>query len=275
MASETLTPQYRPGLPVFFAAILFGLTLGVLSLEARAQTCGADAQSPIATDRPQVTNSSVVVPCGSLQLENGFQVTGTGGQRSLDFPETSVRFGISAKTELRFSVPNYLRNDASASGANGLGDVNLGLKQQLGPIRGFDLSLIPSVSLPTGANAISSHGYDPTVQLPWSRSLTKAWTVAGQFGVGWPTDAGRHTSSGQTSLYADRQLTSPWDAYLEYSGTFHQHGGPQHLIDFGTAFKPTPHQQLDIHCGVGLSSAAPDYSIGFGYSVRFQVTRSN
>ena len=275
MAPKSLPPQYRPRSLLSFVTILFGLILGALSLEARAQTCGANAQSPIATDRPQVTNSSVVVPCGSLQFENGFQITGDGGQRSLDFPETSVRFGIAGKTELRFSVPNYFRNDASASGANGVGDVSLGLKLQLGPIRGFDLSVIPSLSLPEGAKAISSHGYDPTVQLPWSRSLTKSWTVAGQFGVGWPTEAGRHIATGQTSLYADRQLTSPWDAYVEYSGTFPQHGGPQHLIDFGTAFKPTPHQQLDIHYGVGLSSATPDYSVGFGYSVRFQVIRSN
>ena len=275
MASETLTLQHRSGLPLFFVTILFGLIMGAPSLEARAQTCGANAQSPIATDRPQITNSSVVVPCGSLQFENGFQVTGTGGQRSLDFPETSVRFGISAKTELRFSAPNYLLNDASASGANGPGDVSLGFKQQLGPIRGFDVCIVPSFSLPTGTKSISSHGYDPTVQLPWSRSLTKAWTVAGQLGVGWPTEAGRHIASGQTSLYVDRQLTSPWDAYVEYSGTFPQQGGPQHLIDFGTAFKPTPHQQLDIHYGVGLSSATPDYSVGFGYSVRFQVIRSN
>jgi Putative MetA-pathway of phenol degradation len=147
----------------------------------------------------------------------------------------------------------------------------LGFKQQLGPIHGFDVSLIPSVSLPTGAHAISSHGYDPTVQLPWSRSLTKSWTVAGQFGVTWPTDLGRRNPAGQGSLYVDRQLTSPWDAYIEYSGTFPQRGGPQHLIDFGTAYKPTPHQQLDFHCGFGLSSATPDSSIGFGYSVRFKM----
>jgi len=38
-----------------------------------------------------------------------------------------------------------------------------------------------SVSLPTGANLISRHCYDPTVQVPWSHSLTKNWTVAGMF----------------------------------------------------------------------------------------------
>jgi hypothetical protein len=30
---------------------------------------------------------------------------------------------------------------------------------------------------------------------------------------------------------------------------------------------PTPNQQLDFHCGFGLSAAAPDHSVGFGYSV--------
>jgi hypothetical protein len=273
MASDPLTPHYHHGPSRFIAITLFFLISGAFALQARAQKCGANAQSPISTDRPQVTNSSLVVPCGSLQFENGFEVTGTGGQHSPDFPETSIRFGIAVKTELRISVPNYFQNDAAASGTDGFGDLSLGLKQQFGPIAGFDISLIPSLSLPIGANSISSHGYDPTVQLPWSRSLTKSWTVAGQFGVTWPTESGQRNVAGQISLYVDRQLTSPWDAYVEYSGAFPRHGGPAHQIDFGTAYKPTAHQQLDLHCGFGLSSAVSDYSVGFGYSVRFQVIR--
>jgi len=255
--------------------LLLSLAAGRFALQAKAQTCGAGAQNPIATDRPQITNSSIVVPCGSVQLENGVQETGNGGQRSYDLPETSVRFGIANKTELRLSAPNYFFNsDTGAGFASGLGDLSMGFKQQLGPIRGFDISLIPSLSLPTGANLISSHGYDPAVQLPWSRSLTKNWTAAGQFAVMWPTESARHNTTGQASLYFDRQLTQPWDAYVEYSGSFPQRGGPLHTIGFGTAYKPTPHQQLDLHCNFGLSAAVPDHSIGLGYSVRFQAIRS-
>jgi Putative MetA-pathway of phenol degradation len=262
-------------MPWSVLVLLLSVMAGTLALRAKAQTCGTNAQSPIATDRPQITNSSVVVPCGSLQFENGFQETGNGSQRSLDIPETSVRFGIAGKTELRFTAPDYFHNDDTASGfINGFGDLILGFKQQLGPIGGFDISLVPSVSLPTGANLISNHGYDPTVQLPWSRSLTKNWTAAGQFSLAWPTESTQRNLTGQSSLYFDRQLTPPWDAYVEYSGAFPQRGGPQHLIDFGAAYKPTPHQQLDLHCGFGLSAATPDYFIGFGYSVRFQVIRS-
>jgi hypothetical protein len=260
----------------FTCAFFLSVMAGTLALQAKAQTCGANAQSPIATDRPQITSSSVVVPCGSLQFENGFQETSNGGQRSFDFPETSVRFGIANKTELRFTVPNYVQNDDTATGfANGFGDLSVGLKQQLGPIRGaFDVSLIPSVSFPTGANSISSHGYDPAVQLPWSRSLSKNWTAAGMFSIMWPTEGPRRNLTGQSSVYFDRQLTQLWDAYAEYSGAIPQRGGPQHIIDIGAAYKITLHQQLDFHWNFGLSAATPDHAIGFGYSVRFQVIRT-
>jgi hypothetical protein len=256
--------------------LLLSVTTGTHVLQAKAQTCGAKAQSAIATDRPQITSSSVVVPCGSLQFENGFQETSNGGQRSYDLPETAVRFGIASKTEFRLAAPDYFFNDNTASGfATGIGDLSLGFKQQLGPTRGgFDVSLIPSISLPTGANSISSRGYDPTVQLPWSCAVTKNWTAAGVFSLMWPTEGARRNLTGQSSVYFDRQLTPSWDAYVEYSGDFPQRGGPQHVIDFGTAYKPSPHQQLDFHCGFGLSAATPDHSIGFGYSVRFQVIRS-
>jgi len=259
-----------------FPCALLLLVTGTFALHAQAQSCGSNAQSPIATDRPQVASSSIVVPCGSLQFENGVQKTSSGGQRGFDLPETSVRFGVASKTELRFGAPNYFFNANTASGfATGLGDLSLGFKQQLGPTwGGFDVSLIPSVSLPTGANLISSHGYDPSVHLPWSHALPKNWTVAGMFSVVWPTTGARRNVTGQSTVFFDRQLMRPWDTYVEYSGAFPQRGGPQHMIGFGTAYKPSPHQQLDFHCSFGLSAATPDHLIGVGYSVRFQVIRS-
>jgi hypothetical protein len=268
------------GMRAYESALGLTLLASLAAMPASAQNaprCGRNAGSPISTDRPQVTNASTVVPCGSLQIENGFAVTGSGGSRAGDLPETSVRLGVAGRTELRLGVPDYFSNQPSSGGAaafaSGFGDVELGVKQQLGPRAGFDLSLIAGLSLPAGANAISSHGYDAGLQLPWSRALSKNWAAAGQLAAIWPTQSGRHNLTGQASVYFDRQLTAPWDAYLEYSGDFPQRGGPAHLVDFGTAYKLSPHQQLDLHCGFGLSSAAPDYTVGLGYSVRLQVFR--
>jgi hypothetical protein len=72
-----------------------------------ADLCPTSADE-IATDRPDVTNSSLVVPHGSLQAENGIDWTGKGGSNVLDGTNTRVRFGIARCTEFLFDVPSYL-----------------------------------------------------------------------------------------------------------------------------------------------------------------------
>ena len=149
------------------------------------QAAGSDAAfSPIVTDRPAVTDSSIVVPPGSLQAENGLTDTVSHGH-TLDAPETLLRFGVAPKTELRLTAPDYFGQVGMSSG---FGDLTIGVKQQLGPTPGrFDVSLVVALSLPTGASAFSSHGHDPLVQLPWSRELSSKWTAAGMLSVYWPT----------------------------------------------------------------------------------------
>jgi hypothetical protein len=268
--------MYYFSMPRSAAVTLLTLTAATLALHAQTYRCGTDATSTLATDRPQITNSSIVVPCGSLQFENGFQETSSSGQRGYDLPETSIRLGIARNTELRFATPDYFfSTQNSPAFPTGAGDTLLGLKQHFGPVAGFDLSLIPSLSLPTGAYAISSHGYDPSLLLPWSRSLSKTFTLAGQLGLLDPTVSSRRDLNGQASLYLDRQLTAPCDAYIEYSGTFPQRGGPAHLIDLGTAYKLTPHQQLDLHINLGISANTAPFAIGVGYSFRLQPVSVN
>jgi len=229
------------------------------------------ASAPITTDRPAVTAASTVVPAGSLQFENGFAETSSQGVHTLDGSETLVRFGVVSKTELRLVVPNYF---GQLSGVSGFGDIAIGLKQQLGPaLGGFDISLILSLSMPSGAEAFSSHGYDPSVQLPWSRALSAKWTAAGMLSVYFPTVGGRRNVTGETTFLFDRQLMKNCDAFAEYVGDFPEQGRPRHLVHFGAAFKPAPRQQIDFHVGIGLSSAAVDHFIGIGYSFRLQALR--
>lgn len=252
--------------PIHFHLVLFALVLlQAFPLHAQAVP---DSEVIISTDRPSVANSSVVVPQGGLQFENGLLVTHTQGQFVLDLPETSVRYGLFSKTELRLTVPDYFYNLPDGSAAvSGFGDLALGLKQQLGPLPGhFNLSAIFYLSFPTGAGAISSHGYDPALQLPWSRPLSENWTLAGQVAFYWPTLAGSHNFTGETTFFLDRRLTKPWDAFIEYAGDFPERGGSRQILHFGTSYKLAPHHQIDFHVAVGLTRAAPDSFIGVGYS---------
>jgi hypothetical protein len=229
------------------------------------------AATSIATDRPAVSASSIVVPFGTLQAENGTTRTSSQGQHTWDGPETSLRFGMTSRTELRLTAPNVVGPVATGSGS-GVADLAVGLKQQLGPVvGGVDVSLVVSLSLPTGTTAVSSHGYDPSVQLPWSRVLWPNWTAAGMLSLYAPTEAGRHNLTGEATFLMDRQWTARWDGFVEYVGDFPQVGGARNLVHVGTGYKPTPHQQFDVHVGVGLSSAAADYLIGIGYSFRVRA----
>jgi hypothetical protein len=243
-------------------------TCAAVLLLGGAPHARADDAMTIVTDRPAVTESSVVVPPGALQSENGLLLTDRGGAYVLDLPESYLRYGLLEKTELRLALPDYYHHlpveDATTSG---FADISLGVKQQLGPVAGFDLSLIAYLSLPTGADEVSSHGYDPALQLPWSRSLSANWTLAGQLAAYWPTQDGRRNYTSEATLLLDRQLTAPWDAFIEYAGDFPRQGGSSQLMHVGSAYKLSARQQLDVHAAVGLTQAAPRWFVGVGYSI--------
>jgi hypothetical protein len=163
-------------------ALLTFVLAGIVPLHGQNQPASAAAPEPIVTDRPAVTNSSVVVPASSIQVENGFLETSSQGQSIVDGPETLVRFGVTTRTELRFTVPDYYHNLNTAGGSDsGFGDFALGVKEQLGPTPGgFDVSAILFLSFPTGAHTVSSGGYDPGSQVPWSRAVRQmdgGWNV--------------------------------------------------------------------------------------------------
>jgi hypothetical protein len=242
----------------------------ILLLTFVTQGC-ALADDTIATDRPAVTDSSVVVPDGTLVSENGFTYTSDHGLVGFDAAESLLRFGIASKTELRLTVPDYF---GALTGPSGFGDLLIGMKQQIGPTPGgIDVSLVLSLSLPTGARAISTHGYDPSVQLPWSHSLSSSWTAAGMLSMYFPTEGPGRDITGETTFLIDRALTKTRDAFIEYAGDFPEQGRPRHLVHFGAAWRPTPRQQFDLHVGVGVSRAAVDHFAGVGYSFLLRLAR--
>lgn len=249
------------------AAVLW---LAAAAVAAFGQSPPPAADPEIVTDRPDVTESSIVVPKGSLQFENGLTWTGDRGQSTLDLSETLARLGISRLTELRFVVPNYQTGLGGGASASGFGDIAVGMKQQLGPLAGdVDLSVIIALSLPTGAAQVSSHGYDPFIKFPWSKDLKAGWSIGGMESLFWYTIDRRRDLTGEHTFYIEKQITGPWDAFAEYAGDYAQRGGSKELAHFGTAYKLTPKNQIDFHFGFGLSKATPGKFFAVGYSVLF------
>ena len=270
-AKESRTINQPMLIRVSVALLVF--TFMVLApLQGQDQPATWDTSPTIVTDRPSFTNSSIVVPSGSLQFENGFLETYNQGQNVVDGPETLLRFGIATKTELRFTLPDYFYNTSSGGGSgSGFGDMAIGVKQQFGPTpAGFDVSATLFLTFPTGAKSVSSGGYDPGLQVAWSHGLPNKWTAAGMLAMYWPTQGQSRNPTGQATINMDRQLTGRWDAYIEYAGNFPTRGGTRQLLDVGTSLKITKTQQLDLHFGESLTGTANRF-VGIGYSFRFQA----
>src|SRR5260370_24881858 len=111
---------------------MFTLFRAGFDLTGLAQITG---DNEIVTDRPDITESAIVVPTASLQAENGATWTGGRHATGLDICQSLLRLGVGQGVELRLSLPSRFEG------------VSLGLKRQLGPVRGFDPSLLPARSL--------------------------------------------------------------------------------------------------------------------------------
>jgi hypothetical protein len=102
-----------------------------------------------------------------------------------------------------------------------------------------------------------------------ARRLPENWTLAGQFAAYWPTVESTRDLTAEATVLLDRQLTGPWDAFLEYAADFPRRGGTRQLLHLGTAYKLSARQQIDLHAAVGLSDAAARSYLGLGYSCLF------
>jgi len=145
---------------------------------AAADGCPKQADA-IATDRPDVTNSSIVVPVGSLQGENGINFSARDGAGVLDGANTRLRLGVAPCVELLVDLPTYFAA-VRGSAASGFSDVAPAVKWQISPVSGkVDLSAVIGVALPTGTTDIAGRGAQPYVQFPWSWELHDGWGLSG------------------------------------------------------------------------------------------------
>jgi hypothetical protein len=232
----------------------------------QADECPTDADE-IATDRPDVTNSSVVVPFGSLQAENGIDWSVRHVSNVLDGTTTRLRLGVAHCTEFLIDVPSYFES-LNGSQSSGFSDVVASFKRQLPVPFGFDLSATAGLGFPSGSSEISGRGYQPYIQFPWSHEIGWGWGVGGMFTLTWfPSESARNPTF-EPTLELERQIGNSADMFVEYVGDY-DHERPSQVLDTGGAWRLTKTQQIDFHAGFGLNSRSVDHYFGIGYSIRF------
>jgi hypothetical protein len=250
------------------AAALIGLSLSVLDTSAAAADQCPQKDGPIVTDRPDVTNSSIVVPQGSFQSENGINFSQRDGDHEFDGANSRLRWGIAPCLEVLVDLPTYF---APVSGqlSSGFTNVMPAIKWQISPVPGkIDLSATLGAGLPTGTKAIAGPGVQPYVQFPWSWELGGGWGISGMFtNFIVPADPTNKLTT-ETTFVLEREFAERAFLFTEYVGCYRLHGGPCYLLNSGGGYRITPTRQIDFHIGIGLNDNAPAYIFGIGYSFR-------
>ena len=257
----------------------------VLCLIVSTASLSARAQDTIATDRPGLAFSPLVVPQGALQIELGLpHVTRTGfdsgtatGTSTLVGTPAVLRYGVVPRLEVRVGASLYNRSSVSLDGGGnapdattGVGDAEVGVKYQV--IAGADgalpnLSLIGSVLLPTGASGFTAGDPVVTANAVAGLALPHGFGATLVAGATVPTASGSSVSATLVGLVG-RSFTPTVSGYVE-AGVFPTDGATPVLAGAGLAVLVTPTLQLDAFVDAGLTDDAPDLVGGIGVSVRF------
>jgi hypothetical protein len=164
--------RYEHALATFLAS--------ATSSVAAAGEC-TQPSNPIETDRPDTTNSSIVLPVGSFQSENGINVSRQDGGRVLDSTNSRLRLGVAPCFEVLVDLPT-VDTPIRGAGVSGFTDVAPAVKWQISPIpEKFELSITAGVGLPIGAVSIAGPCTQPYPTVP---VVGGAWTRLGHYGHG-------------------------------------------------------------------------------------------
>ncbi|RZL00020.1 MAG: transporter [Rubrivivax sp.] len=257
----------RP-IPSFISAALAAGLLLPLSTQAE--------EAAMATDRPDIVESSAVVGLHRFQIETSVasesnQVDGV--KTTTRMTPTLLRYGITEHTELRLETDGVLRDGQD----HGFSDVSVGLKWHTHD--GDDTTLKPAIAwlfhadLDSGSRAFRGHGVRPSVRMVAEWELSHDMSLGIMPGVLRDTnDDGRHFVAGIFAVTVGKSWTDDFRTFLEVAGqqlTSNRNGGSVVTYDAGMAYMLSPTMQLDTAVSIGANRHTPDRLWTVGFSVKF------
>lgn len=235
-----------------------------------------DDNPELVTDRPDQTESAVVVPLHSLQIETGFvrEFNKMGNITYVDyaFNSTLLRYGLLKKLELRVGM-NYLGSRVedfrSSVSKSGFGALNTGLKYQLLDEEGLKpgVAFLGNLAFPFSASdEFKSDQIAGGLRVALSQSLSEKFSLGYNLGTEW--DGNSDAAAWFYSVSLGIGLTDKLGMFAESYGFLLKDMDNNHLLDAGFTFLILPNLQADVSGGFGLNKSAIDNFISLGFSLR-------
>ena len=243
-------------------------------------------EPPLLTDRPDQCDSPFTVPRGLFQVEGGgnYAERDTADERLTlrTFPTALLRYGLTDDFEVRLGVPGIaIEQTDSTSGKSkesGLVDATLGFKVKIAEQKGAlpDVAFLGTLLVPSGDDGFTSERVDPAFRFAFFSALSERFGLSYNIGMFWLTKRGDDDvlltrSSLDWAVTAGYGATERLGAFVELFGAtgVSEEGRPLTSAGGGVTYLITPRLQVDGRLTLGLSQAAPDWSVGVGVSYRF------
>jgi Putative MetA-pathway of phenol degradation len=232
----------------------------------------------IDTDRPDQTESAVLVPAKWLQFEMGFnkEWLKVDGARVYTAPTLLSKYGINKNIELRlittFESVEFNVQGRSKTYNNGFLPMEIGAKIRLAEERGIlpKTSLIFHLALPGVASSSRKlNKVAPNFRFTMQNSITDNLAIGYNLGAEW--DGYSNIPKWIYTFAPGFNIGNRWYTYIEAFGFINKEEAPQHSVDAGIAWYASNNFKIDFSGGAGISPAAPPWYISLGASVRFNT----
>ena len=108
------------------------------------------------------------------------------------------------------------------------------------------------------------------MKLCWARDLPAGFGLSGNFNYASLTDEAGRFTQGSISASLGHDLVAGWGGYWEVFSfsPMERAATTAWIFDTGISHLLGPNQQVDFTVGRGLTSAAPDWFVSAGFSLR-------
>jgi len=247
--------------------------LFALLLCAAAAT--AQMTEEIETDRPDQTETPLLVPRKFIQAEFGMNAEKYGAGRSqLVHPASLLKYGLSNRFELRLEttvLTEHLPYIPATKTNTLLQPVEVGTKVRLFEEKGArpKVSLIAHIGLPFAASKQFRAGTPSySARLSLQNSLTRSISLGYNLGV--------EKSDEPTAIFytfaPGFSLGEKWYAYVEVFGSF-ANNVAEHNLDGGLAYFISHNTKIDLSSGFGLGDSPLKNYVAIGLSFRLSLCK--
>lgn len=224
---------------------------------------------PIATDRPDQTETPEIVPKGMFQMETGFSFEKAGkNAENFVVPSSLLKYGFNGNFEFRV-IAEFTVDETGGQKISGISPILVGFKAVICEEKGIlpKTSFIAHLSIPDLASTdLKTEYYAPQFRFTMQHTLSDKINLGYNLGAEWDGETPEPTFI--YTLTTGFELSEKTGCFVEVYGFAPQKDKADHRFDGGFTYLISNNLMVDASGGFGITENAPDYFAAVGFSFR-------